>query len=145
MRCILLATDGSKSANRAVEFAAQLAASLDAALWIVNITDDVGPPSGPLEEFSRAEHVSRREMAEAMSVEMLSAARARAEGRGARHVQIESRRGDAAQSIIELAEEKRADAIIVGKRGCGPLAGLLVGSIAQKLVCVAPVPVIVVP
>ena len=50
-----------------------------------------------------------------------------------------------ARTIIDIAQEKGVDAIIVGKRGAGRVAGLLLGSVSQKLVSLSPVPVTVVP
>ena len=53
--------------------------------------------------------------------------------------------GYVAQTIIEIAPEKDADVIVVGKHGKGRIAGLLLGSVSQKLVSLAPRPVTVVP
>ncbi len=44
-----------------------------------------------------------------------------------------------------IADAIHADTIVVGKRGLGTLTGLLVGSVTQKLVSLAPCTVIVVP
>ena len=54
---------------------------------------------------------------------------------------------DPAEAIIEAARREHADAIIVGRRGRGrgQLAGLLLGSVSQKVVSLAPCTVIVVP
>ena len=145
MQCILLATDGSKTADRAADFAAQLAKSTGATLWIVNVTDDLGMAPVQLDAFSRVEHVSRQEMIKSLSTQILARIKEQMEKRDAPAVHIESRKGDVAQTIIELADEKHADAIVIGKRGHGKLAGLLVGSVAQKLVSLARVTVIVVP
>jgi nucleotide-binding universal stress UspA family protein len=62
-----------------------------------------------------------------------------------RRIELESCTGDTAPTIIDIAREKGIDAIVVGRRGVGQLAGLLLGSVSQKLASLAPLPVIVVP
>jgi nucleotide-binding universal stress UspA family protein len=53
--------------------------------------------------------------------------------------------GGAAPMIVTLAEEAGADMIVVGNRGQGPLARLLLGSVALRLLQTAPCPVLMVP
>jgi nucleotide-binding universal stress UspA family protein len=45
---------------------------------------------------------------------------------------------DVAQTIIEIAQENNVDIIVIGKRGVGRIAGLLLGSVSQKIVSLAP-------
>lgn len=47
--------------------------------------------------------------------------------------------------IAERARELGADAIVVGTRGHGPVAGLLLGSVTQRLLHIAECPVLAVP
>jgi nucleotide-binding universal stress UspA family protein len=55
-------------------------------------------------------------------------------------------RGDAAEQIIRLSEEKKADMIVMGARGMGRLSGLLgPGSVAEKVTATSKVPVLLVP
>ena len=75
----------------------------------------------------------------------LTLARDRARKAGVGTILLESRTGEAAQTIIEIAQEKKVDAIVVGKRGAGRVAGVLLGSVSQKLVILSPVPLTVVP
>jgi nucleotide-binding universal stress UspA family protein len=53
-------------------------------------------------------------------------------------------RGDPATELIRFAAAHRAEAIIVGGKTHGVLGGLLLGSVAQKLVRHSPVSVVVV-
>lgn len=49
------------------------------------------------------------------------------------------------ESLIRVAEDRGAVAIVVGHGGRGPMAGALLGSIAYEIVHRSPVPVLVVP
>ena len=53
--------------------------------------------------------------------------------------------GGAAHVIAEIAGEDGAEVIVVGTRGHTALAGLLVGSVTQRLLHIAPCPVLAVP
>jgi nucleotide-binding universal stress UspA family protein len=60
------------------------------------------------------------------------------------HEEISSGRASG-YSVFDVARDVGADVIVVGTRGRGPLAGLLVGSVTQRLLHVAPCPVLAVP
>jgi nucleotide-binding universal stress UspA family protein len=53
--------------------------------------------------------------------------------------------GGAAHAIAEAAKAREADLIVVGTRGHTPLGGLLLGSVTQRLLHIAPCPVLAVP
>jgi nucleotide-binding universal stress UspA family protein len=144
MKCILVATDGSEDANRAIDYAARLAKSEGCDLLIVHVIAG-GLPENVFRQFTHAEQAWLREQLEATSKNILTAARERAQAAGAGTVLLESRSGDVAQSIVDIGQEKDVESIVVGKRGVGRIAGLLLGSISQKIVSLAPKPVTVVP
>lgn len=54
------------------------------------------------------------------------------------------RRGDPAQEIIAAAREKRADLIVMGSRGRGQLEGLILGSVSERVLHSAQMPVLIV-
>jgi nucleotide-binding universal stress UspA family protein len=145
MTRILVATDGSEGADRAIDYAALRAKRDGAELVIVNIIGGYGLPDRVVQAFTHAQQAWLRELLESLSAEMLTKARDRARNAGVTTIQLESRDGEVARTIIDIAQEKGVDAIIVGKRGAGRVAGLLLGSVSQKLVSLSPVPVTVVP
>jgi nucleotide-binding universal stress UspA family protein len=145
MKCILVATDGSKGADRAVDYAAKLAKADSAKLLIVNVIGGYDLPDKVVRAFMRANQAWLQEVLESHSAEILSRARKRAHKAGVTAVEIESRTGEVGETVMEIASEKKADAIIVGKRGAGAISKALLGSVSQKLVSLSPFPVTVVP
>ena len=145
MKRILVATDGSDGADRAVDYAAHLAMHEGDELLIVHVIGGYGLPDNVFRQFTHAEQAWLQEQLEAVSRKILNAARERARGIGVATILLESRTGDAAQTIVAIAQEKNVECIVVGKRGVGRIAGLLLGSISQKIVSLAPLPVTVVP
>ncbi len=51
----------------------------------------------------------------------------------------------AASALIQVAEREAADMIVVGSRGLGGFAELLLGSVGHQLVHHSPIPVVIVP
>ena len=70
-------------------------------------------------QTENGQHIWLKELLESQSAQILTAARDRARKAGVSTILLESRTGEAAQTIIEIAQEKQADAIVVGKRGIG--------------------------
>jgi nucleotide-binding universal stress UspA family protein len=61
------------------------------------------------------------------------------------HFVVRPGHGSPADTIAEVAEEVRADLIVCGTRGLGFVKGAFLGSVAQRLMHVAPCPVLVIP
>ena len=145
MNCILVATDGSEGADRAVDYAARRAKADGAELLIVNVMGGYGLPDKVFLAFTNDQNVLLKELLASQSAATLTTARDRAREAGVSTIVLESRTGEVAQTIIDIAHEKNADAIVVGKRGAGRVAGILLGSVSQKLVSFSPLPLTVVP
>jgi nucleotide-binding universal stress UspA family protein len=142
MQHILVATDGSTGADRAVDVAGELAKAVGGQLSIVTIGGNLSDDE--TRQLARAEG-NIGDALEALSAQILMAAKDRARRLGVTTVEVQTGWGDAAEQIIALAKHKNADAIVLGRRGRGRLAGLLLGSVSQKVVSLAPCTVIVVP
>ena len=133
MNRILVATDGSEGADRAVDYAARRAKADGAELLIVNVMGGYGLPDKVFLAFTNDQNVLLKELLASQSAATLTTARDRAREAGVSTIVLESRTGEVAQTIIDIAHEKKADAIVVGKRGAGRVAGVLLGSVSQKL------------
>ncbi len=152
MHGILAATDGSESGDRAVDVAADLARQTDCDLWLVNVAHQL-PRAGyrkedldpELNALMDAERIPLVEVYESISSDILTKASKRAEARHAPRIHTLARTGVPAETILGIAADRHMDFIVVGKRGLGRLAGLLHGSVSQKLASDAHCAVVVVP
>lgn len=143
MRQIMVATDGSGGADRAVDFAVELAKATRCGLSIVTIGGNLSGVE--LRQLAHAEGSSIGDVLDSLSSRILADAQERARHLGVSEVHVETGWGDAATAIMETAQREHADVLVIGRRGRGRLAGLLLGSVSQKLVSLATCPVIVVP
>jgi nucleotide-binding universal stress UspA family protein len=75
---------------------------------------------------------------------MLEEARGEATGAGVGAVETFARQGDAADAILDVAEEQRADLIVVGNRGMTGAKRFLLGSVPNKVSHHAPCSVLIV-
>lgn len=135
---ILLAVDGSDHSLNAARMASQLARTLNSTeLRIVVVYDSVPPFLGE-PNFQSA--INAR-LDEAQGI-LRKAEEAMGEVPSKVHTELIA--GDPAESIIEVANVRRCDLIVMGSRGLGRLAGLVLGSTSQKVVSHAPCPVLIV-
>lgn len=139
MQTILVGVDGSESAGVAVEFAAEEAALRGAALRVVSVWET--PPmalQGAVAMPLVLEDL--REQAEAIVREAVARVRELNPDLACEGVALNGR----PQTV--LVEEAQGTAlVVVGRRGQGGLASLLLGSVSGHVVNHAPSPVVVVP
>ena len=77
--------------------------------------------------------------------DQLATLRTRLAGTGVDHEVVHTIRGrDASEEILAVAEERRADLIVIGLRRRSPVGKLLLGSTAQRVLLDAPCPVLAV-
>jgi nucleotide-binding universal stress UspA family protein len=146
MERILVAVDGSETALKAVDFAANLAAQIDASLVLLAVVEEAYVGDRALKDFARAEHFASAwgDLSEARATEILIAAHERAATYEGVRVVKEWRTGSPAVEIARYVREKQVDLLVVGNTGHGRLAGVLLGSVAFKLLATVPCPLTVV-
>ena len=142
MQRIMVATDGSPGANRAVDTAAKLAKAVDSDLVIVTVGGYIS--SAELRRLASTDG-NTSEVLKSASNQILKQARKRALRIGVTAPKLQFGWGDPAETIIDTIRREKADILVVGRRGRGRLSGLLLGSVSQKLASLAPCTVMVVP
>jgi nucleotide-binding universal stress UspA family protein len=141
---ILVGTDGSDTATTAVRYAIDLARELGARLQVVSAYEPVA------DEPLRSDTIEVPEDVEWMInpredvLELLEQARNEAQSVGIEKVETFARQGDAADAILDVAEEQRADLIVVGNRGMTGAKRFLLGSVPNKISHHAPCSVLIV-
>lgn len=137
-RTIVVGTDGSPTAIRAVDQAIELAARSECRLVIVTAFErhDRSDPDAPedvrwmLTDANQAEEHARE-------------GRRRAGERGVRDVVVQALEGAPAEELIEAATTFDADLIVVGSVGLTNSTHFLLGSVASSVLHHAPCDVLV--
>lgn len=123
---VVIATDGSPSAGRAVEAALDLASRFDAEVHALSVHDT---------EREDGEEASKADAADAV---------ADVAARAPFDVTTAVRTGGAATTINEYVVEVDADVVVMGTRGRHGPGGFHLGSVAEAVVRDCPVPVLTV-
>jgi nucleotide-binding universal stress UspA family protein len=132
---VVIATDGSESAERGVRTAIDLADRFDATVHALYVLDEAERDHAP--EAVRADVT---DAIEDIGDEALAFVSEQANG----DVETAVREGDPATEIIDYAGEIDADVIAIGTRGRHGEHAFLLGSVAEAVVREAPIPVLTV-
>ena len=134
---ILVAVDHSEMSDRAVVAARDLAVLSNGEVWVLHLRErEMGPKTGVLVPNEPTEEATAEVSA---SVEVLTQAGVKAQGKVRNTIF-----GYAAREIVSYAKQVDADVIVMGSRGRGDMAGLLLGSTAHKVIHLSDRPVLVV-
>ena len=139
---ILVGTDGSDAAGAALAEAVRLARALDARLQIVSAYEPVSEPHLRIGRVHVPADVQVNLREEVLA--LLEAAQREAEAAGVDRVETFARVGDAADAILDVAEEQGSDLIVVGHRGMTGATRFLLGSVPNKVSHHAPCSVMIV-
>jgi nucleotide-binding universal stress UspA family protein len=133
---ILLATDGSSDAGQALECARDLALRDGAQVIVVHAFEPVRSRMGdPWGTRIMARHVSAGQDVANQAAQRLQEAGV--------DVVVEVLEGPPADAILRVADVSECDLIVMGSRGHGALASLLLGSVSHRVLAHAHVPVLV--
>lgn len=140
---ILVPTDFSDASAAALQCACQLADALHAELCVLHVVEDPYPLGAYTEYYSpppeaflvRQEGQARSQLESLLTPEQ----------RERYHATLELRQGNAARQILGyLAEHGAGHLVVMATHGRGGVARLMMGSVADKIVRMAPCPVLTV-
>ena len=144
---LLVAVDFSPYSKQALCFAGQLAENLKAQLLVLHVIHDPAEApgfysqKGKKKKFLKSMEDAAQEMMEAFLLKMRQAYPDLVPIKKAKPLLVV---GTPVTRIVEVAEKKKVNMIIIGSHGRTGLANLLVGSKVQRVVQLSPVPVTVV-
>ncbi|MEJ7658011.1 MAG: universal stress protein [Thermoleophilaceae bacterium] len=119
-KTIVVGTDGSNTAEKAIEEASELASAVGASVHIVRAV--AGPGGDPEGELERAAETVKNAGVEAET-----------------HIV----RDDASEALIAAAEEHNADLILIGNKGMAGARRFLLGSVPNDVAHHAPCSVLI--
>ena len=134
---LVVATDGSESAELAVTAAVKLARALGGRVIFVYVRSSLGALGMPFYQEKLSEQMNHARAA-------LDRARALSDDQKV-EADEEILEGDAAEHIVELARARDAALIVIGSRGHAAVTGALLGSVSSAVLHRADRPVLVVP
>ncbi len=137
MKNLLIPIDGSKNALRALAYALdETQRDLDVHIHLLNVQTPLvhvwpGKLLSPDLEYAELQREGDQLLADALSMAHAADVRTTA------LVRV----GDPAQEIVACAAQFDCNAIVMGTRGVGVLEGMVMGSVAHKVVHLSPLPV----
>jgi nucleotide-binding universal stress UspA family protein len=141
---IVVGTDGSETAYTALQRAIDLAAGLGARLQIVSAYEPVSDQRLRGDQVNVSGDLQWTINPHDDVMALLETARAEACEAGIKEVETFARQGDAAEAIVDVAEEQRSDLIVVGNKGMTGAKRFLLGSVPNKVSHRAPCSVLIV-
>ena len=135
---ILLGVDGSDNSLHAARTAGDLARNMKSEILRIVVAFEPVPPYLGDPNLQAAISARLKEAHEILqkAIEFV--------GEIPSEVHTEILEGSPAEAILDVANTRKSDLIVMGSRGLGRLAGALLGSQSQKVVQHAPCPVLIV-
>jgi len=140
---VLLATDGSRYAEWAVELLLRFPLPVGTEITVLTAVPWVEPPNGAISSERQEAIATVRKANEAMVDELLEEVRKALAPRWG-DVGTWIAYGTPSAEIVEAAEAMGADLVVLGAKGLSGIKRFLLGSVAQKVVRYAPCSVLVV-
>ncbi|MFQ3573359.1 MAG: universal stress protein [Thermodesulfovibrionales bacterium] len=138
MQKILVAHDGSKSSDKALKRAVELALKFNSTLTVLAVV-----PELYLTELSEGD---KQKIFNSLSKETSDAMEKIRKSLSGKSIEVKTlvRQGDPAEKILETAQKMKADVIVTGSHGRHGTKKFLMGSVSSKVVDYSKCPVLIV-
>lgn len=137
---ILIATDGSQNSVQAINAGMEIARLSEGKAYALHVVDTSGyPPEREDQKWTKL----MEEQFKTFGLEMTATVEEAAKAAGVK-VEFVTLKGHPAEKILDFAEKNAVDMIVVGSLGKNDVERFLLGSVSEKVVRNAKVPVLVV-
>jgi nucleotide-binding universal stress UspA family protein len=143
LKRILVATDFGEAAGVALNYGREFARLFGAKLDVLHVCDDVIARGGGADGFT-VDHSDLQRDLETGARKQLDALLGDEDRTMLKAVTVLLTSSSPALAIAQYAKESEADLILMGTHGRGGMAHLLMGSVAERVVRIAPCPVLTV-
>jgi len=132
---ILVAVDGSKNADKAFEYACDLAKKAGASLLILHVSEELGTVGYSINKEIERDNREMLQKYQSRAKQVLMQ----------KYVDvIEAKANDVAEEVLRTADKDNIDTIVVGSRGISQAKKFLLGSVSYKVSHYARRPVVIV-
>lgn len=132
---ILVAVDGSKNADKAFEYACDLAKKAGASLLILHVSEELGTVGYSINKEIERDNREMLQKYQSRAKQVLMQ----------KYVEvIEAKANDVAEEVLRTADKDNIDTIVVGSRGISQAKKFLLGSVSYKVSHYARRPVVIV-
>jgi len=141
MKNVLVATDFGEAADNALVYGRELAQRFDATLHVLHVAENVYISAFGAETYASFAPDLQRDLEETAH-RRLAEAIIDSDDSGPATLPVVMTSSSPAFAIIDYAREHDIDLIIMGTHGRGALGHILMGSVAERVVRLAPCPVL---
>ncbi len=127
LKRILVASDGSDHARKAIEYACDIALKYKAMVYLVHVV------SLPSWIYSEASFEPLKDHFRKAGKEVIKEGERRIREKGVESVRTFLTEGDPAKEILEYGAKCNVDMIVLGSRGAATLGTLMLGSVSHKV------------
>ncbi|EPC02567.1 hypothetical protein L861_09490 [Litchfieldella anticariensis FP35 = DSM 16096] len=132
-KSLLVAVDGSENAKKALRVACELIKNSDTKLHILHIPEALAHETTLVWGIGAIPLEANPEDLKRAGTQIIEKAKANAEELGVSQIETHLDQGEPARTILSQAKNLGVDAIVLGSRGLGDLAGLVMGSTSHKV------------